>query len=72
MKLILCIALHLYHGPVAPETQVTVLAEECKAVSLEAARRAIAKCAKQSAERCEVLGPKDGRILIENKVQVSP
>lgn len=63
----LCIALHLYAGPIEPSTPVTVLAESCEQVKLAKAERAIKACAKQGAERCEVL-TQPGRVLIERKV----
>lgn len=67
----LCIALHLYAGPIQTGTPVTVLANECKAVKVASARKAIATCAKQGAERCEVIIAKDRSIILENKLSTT-
>lgn len=69
MKILLCLAVHLYAGPIAEGTPVTELAAECKAATLDRVRKQIAKCAAEGAERCEVIvSPSKDRITIERKV----
>jgi hypothetical protein len=72
MSLLLCVALHLYSGPIEAGTAVTEASLTCKATSVATARKAIAKCAKQGADLCEVLlSPDHKRVTLEHKVQVS-
>ena len=72
MSILLCVALHLYSGPINAQTSVTEVSRSCKSVQVTAARKAISKCQKQGAEQCEVLMSADKKsIIIENKVQVN-
>lgn len=73
MKIMLCVALHLYFGPVdAIGSKVVELTEECKAVSFEKARKAIQKCAAETPMTCETIIAKDrSRIIIEHKIQIA-
>lgn len=69
--LTLCIALHLYAGSIDSHASVTELSNECKSVKVDAARKAIAKCAKQGAEKCEVIISKDKKVItLEHKIAV--
>ena len=71
--LTLCVALFLYNGPIEHGTPVTEIAMSCKDVKIAAARAPIAKCAKQGAEKCEVILSADKkRVTLENKVQATP
>jgi hypothetical protein len=68
----LCIALHLYSGPIAVGTPVTVASESCRRTAVKAASKAIATCARQGALACEVLiAPDRSRVTLENKISVA-
>jgi hypothetical protein len=67
--MLLCIALHLYSGPIESGTPVTVVSHECKKASASKIRSAVAKCAREGAEKCEVIVDKPkGQIVLEHKV----
>lgn len=72
MKILLCIAVHLYSGPIDSGTPVTEMAQSCKQVSVTAARKSIAKCSAEGAMSCEAIVSKDrSRITLEYKIQAT-
>lgn len=66
--LTLCIALHLYHGPVdSPGVHVDVLREDCFLVTRNDVRNAVKACARLGTMRCEAVANGPGELIIENK-----
>jgi hypothetical protein len=68
----LCIALHLYAGPVQWGTPVYQAGETCNAVTRATAKRATDACAAQGAERCEWFQTNRTTITIERKQSIAP
>lgn len=72
MKLMICIALHLYSGPIDPSSPVTELAASCKETSINAATKAIQKCSAEGPLVCEVIVSADKkRVTLERKVSIT-
>ena len=69
--MMLCIALHLYAGPIAPSTNVIVAMDACHAQTIDDARALIAACSDHGALRCEVIVSK-GVVTLENKFSFHP
>lgn len=67
MHVLLCIALHVYHGPVAPTTHVDELSNACSTIRRNEARKLIEACEAEGSQRCEVLVT-ESHIQIEHKV----
>lgn len=69
MKLMLCIALHLYSG----SDGGTELTRSCKEVSVASARKQIDHCVKEGVTSCEVILSADKRTFtIEKKIGFRP
>ncbi len=65
----MCESIDLYAGKVDSNTESTRVAEVCRDVSIKVAQKAIAKCAAETPETCEVLKSADGKtLMIEHKL----
>lgn len=67
MTILLCLALHLYHGPVGPTAPLTVLSAQCSPTTLPAVQSAVQACLR-AVDVCELLTTPDHTILLEWKV----
>lgn len=68
----LCIALHLYAGPVMWGVPKYQAGETCSRVTRAAATKATTACAELGAERCEWFQTNRTTITIERKRSITP